>query len=109
MSRILFGILLVGLLGSASLVAARDFKDIKDGKLLVEPEKDAKFSVEGYVMGKAQLFGYVSDLKDRETFDGIVLEEGGDDAQRAAIRSIAATLELDAFERNGSEIVAIGE
>jgi hypothetical protein len=109
MKRILLGALLVGFIGSAPLAVARDFEDIEDGKLLVEPEKDAKFSVEGYIMGKAQLFGYVSDLKDRETFDGIVLEEGGDDSQRAAIRSIAETLELEAFERNGSELVSIGE
>lgn len=109
MKRIILGALLIGLLGLAPLAVARDMQDIEDGKLLVEPENDAKFSVEGYVMGKAQLFGYVSALQDSETFDGIVLEEGADDAQRAAIRSIAATLSLGAFERNGSELTAIGE
>lgn len=109
MKRIILGALLVGLVGLAPLATARDFQDIEDGKLLIEPEKDVKFSVEGYIMGKAQLFGYVSDLKDRETFDGIVLEEGAQDEHRDAIRSIAATLELEAYERSGSELVSIGE
>lgn len=97
------------LLAFTSLASARDMHDIKDGKLMIQPKSDTRFSVEGNIMGKAQLFGYVSDLKDHETFDSIVIGEGADDAQRNAIRSIANTLQLKPFVQTGSELTPIGD
>lgn len=52
---------------------------IDNGRLLIKPSKNNTFAMEGYVMGKAELFGYIGDLKDRNKITGIVLR----DADRA--------------------------
>lgn len=109
MKRSLMTVMFTVLLAFASLATARAMRDIQDGKLMIQPKPDVHFAVGGNIMGKAQLFGYVSDLKDRETFDAIVLEEGGDDAQRNAIRSIAKTLQLKAFEEKDDKLTPIGD
>ena len=52
---------------------------IDNGNLLVKPGKNNTFATGGYIMGKAELFGYVGDLKDSKKITGIVLQ----DADRA--------------------------
>ncbi len=66
-----------------------------------------KFSIDGSTMGKAELFGYISDLKDREHLTGVVLKRGGDDEQRRIVGSIARTLQLKAFEQDGRDLKPI--
>lgn len=58
-------------------------------------------------MGKAELYGYMGDLRDREHITGIVLKRGGNDDQRRVIGSIARTLELKAFEQDGRDLKPI--
>lgn len=61
----------------ASAACARDAID--DGHLLVKPAKNNTFSTGEFVMGKAELYGYLGDLKDSRKITGIVLR----DADRA--------------------------
>ena len=37
--------------------------DVKDGNALVQPAKNDRYAIDGAVMGKAELFGYISDLR----------------------------------------------
>jgi hypothetical protein len=52
---------------------------IDDGNLIVKPAKQDRFATSGYVLGKAELFGYIGELKDSDHITGIVLR----DARRA--------------------------
>jgi hypothetical protein len=52
---------------------------IKDGNLIIKPAKHDRFATSAYVLGKAELFGYIGELKDSEHITGIVLR----DASRA--------------------------
>lgn len=78
--------------------------DVRDGNAMVTPAHGHKYSIDGSTMGKAELFGYISDLKDREHLTGVVLKRGGDDEQRKVIGSIAHTLQLAAFEQDGGDL-----
>jgi hypothetical protein len=94
----------LGLLAASSAFAR---SDVRDGNAMVQPVKNAKFSIDGSTMGKAELFGYISDLKDREHLTGVVLKRGGDEEQRKIIGSIARTLQLKAFEQDGGDLKPI--
>ncbi len=58
----------------ASLAFARD--PIHDGRLEIKPAKDDHFEAAEYTLGKAELYGYVSDLKDTKKITGILLLRG---------------------------------
>lgn len=92
-------------LALTSFVVARS--DVHDGNAMVAPAKSDRYSIDGSTMGKAELFGYLSDLKDREHLTGVVLKRGGNDDQRKVIASIAKTLQLKAFEQDGGGLRAI--
>lgn len=96
-------------LATGMVVAAGAFarSDVRDGNAMVQPVKSDRYSIDGSTMGKAELFGYISDLKDREQLTGIVLKKGGSDEQRKSIGSIARTLQLKAFEQEGGELKSI--
>ena len=49
---------------ATSLAFARD--PIHDGRLEVKPAKDDHFEAAEYTLGKAELYGYVSELKDTD-------------------------------------------
>ncbi|MEO7431612.1 MAG: hypothetical protein ABIR62_06235 [Dokdonella sp.] len=97
-------ILAVGF-AATSLAVARS--DVRDGNAMVGPVKADKYSIDGSTMGKAELYGYMGDLRDREHITGIVLKRGGNDDQRRVIGSIARTLELKAFEQDGRDLKPI--
>jgi len=78
--------------------------DVRDGNAMVKPVKQEKYSIDGFTIGKAELFGYISDLKDREDLTGIVLKRGGSEEQLHVIGSIARTLQLKAFEQEGKDL-----
>lgn len=65
------------LLASTAAFAGMDAVD--NGNLLVKPAKNNMFATGGYVLGKAELFGYIGELKDSKKITGIVLR----DADRA--------------------------
>lgn len=94
-------------LGLAVMGGASAASDVRDGNAIVTPTKTDKYSIGGATMGKAELFGYISDLKDTEHLTGVVLKRGGTDEQRKAIGSIAKTLQLKAFEQDGRELKPI--
>lgn len=93
--------------GLAAMSVAFARSDIRDGNAIVAPAKNDKFSIDGATMGKAELYGYMGDLRDREQFTGIVLKSGGNDEQRRVIGSIARTLGLKAFEQDGGDLKPI--
>ncbi len=105
MKILLKALLVLSALAASAGALARS--DVRDGNALVVPVKSDKYSIDGTTMGKAELFGYVSDLKDREHLTGIVLKRGGSDEQRKSIGSIARTLQLKAFEQDGGDLKPI--
>ncbi len=94
-------------LGLAMMGSAVARSDVRDGNAMVAPVKADKYSIDGSTMGKAELYGYMGDLRDREHITGIVLKRGGNEDQRRVIGSIARTLELKAFEQDGRDLKPI--
>ena len=89
------------ILGLAVMTGAFARSDVEDGNAMIKPVKGEKYSIDGSILGKAELYGYIGDLRDREHLTGLVLKRGGDDAQRHVIGSIARALQLKAFEQDG--------
>jgi hypothetical protein len=82
---------------AASLAFARD--PIHDGKLEIKPAKDDHFEAAEYTLGKAELYGYVSDLKDTKKITGILLLRGdrATPNQKHLIAITAKAQQLEAF------------
>jgi hypothetical protein len=97
-------ILAIGLVTAAAAFARGD---IRDNKAWVKPEKGERFSINGYTMGKVELYGYLGQLRDDEHITGVVLRRGADDAQKKAIASSAKTLQIEAFEEDGGDLKAL--
>src|ERR1700761_6818328 len=81
----------------AASAFARD--PISDNKLQVKPAKNDHFEAAEYTLGKAELYGYVSDLKESKKITGIVLSRGdkATDMQKHLIAITAKAQQLDAF------------
>ncbi len=94
-------------LGLAVMTGAFARSDVEAGNAMIVPVKGDKYSIDGSIMGKAELYGYIGDLRDREHLTGLVLKRGGDDAQRQVIGSIARALQLKAFEQDGRNLKPI--
>ncbi len=102
--------LLVLLAMSLFLATAAQAGSIKDGRVVVKAAKEDRYQVDGYTFGKAELFGYVSDLKETKKITGILLRNGrvkATDEQRNSIASIGKTLELEAFFQDGKDLVPL--
>ena len=82
---------------ATSLAFARD--PIHDGKLEIKPAKDDHFEAAEYTLGKAELYGYVSDLKETKKITGIVLLRGDKAStnQKHLIAITAKAQSIDAF------------
>lgn len=102
MNKIIVGLAALALAFAGGVASARS--DIKDGNAMVKPEKNARYSIDGATMGKAELYGYIGDLRDTDHITGIVLKKGGDDEQRHIIATIAKTLGLKSYEQDGREL-----
>lgn len=88
----------VAMLFLASLgQASQDAVD--NGRLLVKPYKNNTFQTGAYRMGKAELFGYIGELKDSAQLTGIVLRdsEHASDEQKHALAVTAKAQHIDAF------------
>ena len=94
-------------LGLGAAAAAFAAGDIRDNRAWVKPVKGEKFSINGYTMGKVELYGYLGQLRDDEHITGVVLKRGGSDAQRQVITSSARTLQIEAFEEDGGDLKAL--
>lgn len=97
----------VFLLGTLMLAGSAIAADFKDGRALIVPIKNDRFAIEGFEMGKAQLFGYVADVKETQGITGLVLRRANraTDEQRNAIASIAKALQLEAFAEERRKLV----
>jgi len=95
MHKLLIALLAVSVIASTAL--ARD--PIKDGRVQLKPAKDSRFEAAEFTMGKAELFGYIGDLKDTKKVTGIVLLSGdkATTEQKHVIAVIAKAQNLDAF------------
>jgi hypothetical protein len=82
---------------SASLAVARD--PIKDNRLVITPAKNDHFEAAEYTLGKAELYGYVSELKDSKKITGILISKGdkATDMQKHLIAITAKAQQIDAF------------
>ena len=100
----------IAVLAFGLMMAAAAFArgDIRDDRAWVKPEKGEKFSINGYTMGKVELYGYLGQLRDDEHIKGVVLRHGASDAQKQAIVSSAKTLQIEAFEEDGSDLKPLG-
>jgi hypothetical protein len=82
---------------ATSLAVARD--PIRDNRLVITPAKNDHFEAAEYTLGKAELYGYVSDLKETKKITGIVLSKGekATDMQKHLIAITAKAQSLEAF------------
>ena len=94
-------------LGLVTMTGAFAAGDVRDGKAYVKPMKGEKFSINGYTMGKVELYGYLGQLRDDEHITGVVLKGGGTDTQRQVIVSSCKTLQIEAFEEDGGDLKAL--
>lgn len=98
---------LVSLLLGLFLAGSAHAGSIKDGRVTVKPVKEDRYQVDGYTFGKAELFGYLSELKETSKITGIVLKDGSKKAseeQRKSVASIGNTLQLETFTQDGKDI-----
>lgn len=105
MKNFMRGLMLVA--GMVAAMGAFARSDIRDGNAMVKPEKNDRYSIDGAVLGKAELYGYIGDMRDTDGIKGIVLKRGGTDEQRKIIGTIARALQLKAFEQDGRELKSI--
>ncbi len=82
---------------ATSLAVARD--PIHDGRLEIKPAKDDHFEAAEYTLGKAELYGYLSDLRETKKITGILLQRGDKATpnQKHLIAISAKALSLEAF------------
>jgi hypothetical protein len=82
-------------------------RDSIDGSLVVvRPYKGGTFETGEFRLGKAELFGYIGDLKDTRKITGILLRDGGKATpeQKHALAEIAKEQELEAtIELDGKQ------
>lgn len=104
--RYFMAVALIGLFFAAAVHAG----EISNSRAIVKPVSGDRYEIGGYTFGKAELFGYISDLKENKKITGIVLKNGKRDdnsaseEQRNSIVSIGATLELETFIQEGKEL-----
>jgi len=90
----------------ASTAAFASSDAIDNGNLLIKPAKNNMFATGGYVLGKAELFGYIGELKDSKKITGIVLR-GADRAtpeQKHLLVVTAQAQHIDALEEAGGKL-----
>jgi hypothetical protein len=82
-------------------------RDAIDGhRVVIKPYKDGSFAAGEFRFGKAELFGYVGDLKDSKKITGMLLRDSAKatDEQKHVIAEIAKAQQLDAIvEVDGKE------
>jgi len=92
------------LLLTAIAVQARESFD--GDRLIVTPFKNDTFATGDYRFGKAELYGYVGDLKDSKHIKGMLLRDGAKatDEQKHIIATIAQSQQIDAvIELDGKQ------
>ena len=101
---LVLGFFLSGLVHAAS---------IRDGNAVVTPAKEDRYQIDSYTFGKAELFGYISELKETKKITGIVLKNGNKKDSKAteeqlqSIASIGNSLQLETFTQEGRELTPL--
>jgi hypothetical protein len=96
------------------LAGVAEAGSIRDGRVMVTPAKEERYKIDSYTLGKAELFGYISELKETKKITGIVLKNGrskdsqASDEQRHSIASIGNTLQLETFTQEGGDLKPLG-
>lgn len=97
------------LLGALLLLAVPAYaaKDVRNGKVTIQPIKDDKFKVNEYEFAKAQLYGYLGDLRDSEGLKTVVLKrvKKATPEQLQSISSIARHLKIEAVDDDGNNLI----
>ena len=85
------------LLCVASIGHARDSMD--GDRIVVTPYKDGMFATGEFRFGKAELFGYIGDLKDQHKVSALLLRDGNKATaeQKHLLSEIAKAQQLDAI------------
>src|SRR5690606_38142623 len=105
--------LLLLLVLSLFLTGLAQAASIRDGRAMVTPTEQDRYIIDSYTFGKAELFGYISDLKETKKITGIVLKNGrsedskATDEQRHSVASIGNTLQLETFTQDGKELTPL--
>lgn len=100
--------IVVASLLALSMAPAFAIKDVRDGKVIIYPVKDDHFKVNEYSsMPKAQLYGYVGDLRDSQGLKTIVLKRANKATpeQLNSISSIARHLNINAVDEDGNNLI----
>ena len=99
--------LLVAAAALFCVVSTGHARDSIDGdRIVVTPYKDGMFATGEFRFGKAELFGYIGDLKDHHKLTGLLLRNGGKATpeQKHLLVEIAKAQELNAvIELDGHE------
>lgn len=84
---------------------------IDDGHLLVKPGKNNTFITGAYNMGKAELFGYIGDLKDTQKITGIVLRNAdrATPEQKHLLVVTAQAQQIDALVDDNGKLVPLAD
>ena len=97
--------------GSRSVTRPRHSRrgDVRDNRASrCKPEKGEEFSINGYTMGKVELYGYLGELRDDEHITGVGPAARRRRCAAQAIGSSAKTLQIEAFEEDGGDFEAAG-
>lgn len=82
-------------------------KDVRNGKVFIQPIKNDKFQVNEYEFAKAQLYGYLGDLRDGEGLKTVVLKKAkkATPEQLKSLSSIARHLNIEAVDDDGNNLI----
>jgi hypothetical protein len=86
-------------------------KDIVDGNLSIHPERDGRFAVREYKLGKSELLSYLADLQDSEKFTGLLLKrpDRASAQQKHYVVEIAQYLKIEAFSDESDGVKPLTE
>ena len=107
MKRMLMG-LAATLLAVAS--AGPSAVDIKGGNVWIKAVQQDKFEIDGNPMGKNMLLGYLQELKDSKSIEGVVLKnpDKATDDHRHLLKVIADFLQINAYSAGKDTLDPIG-
>src|SRR6185312_928930 len=95
----------------ASTAAFANSATIENGNLLIKPAKNNMFATGGYVLGKAELYGYIGELKDSKKITGIVLRDAdrATPEQKHLLAVTAQAQHIDALVENDDKLEPLAD
>lgn len=107
MFKLLLGALLLIAVPAYAVKDVQNGKDVKNGKVTMEPIKNDRFKINEYEFTKAQLYGYLGDLRDDQGLKTVVLKKSkkATPEQLRSISSIARHLQIEAVDEDGNNLI----